>query len=276
MKQMNWIIAALFGIVLLVGSCKSDDEPTPSNGGTCFVTGVKSDGDFSINNFEYNSDNLISKVLTFNYDSTAQTGRVELTYNGQLPKEMLLYNDATVEAKFTYHFDSNELPDTVYMQVPDETGTLVNFGYYLFVFEGDMLKEVTMNVPSSGNIYVMSKDQYTYSGDNVSTKAHYELSFETNDLELLTTYTFEYDTKRNPFHGVGLNFLVFVNDNTMTYFSQNNPTKVTAKDASGEVLSDKSYSVTMEYNDNDYPIKIIKEYVGDFSPETDILTYDCQ
>lgn len=276
MKQVNWIIAAFLGLLLLVGSCKTDDDTNPSTKGNCYVTGVKSDGDFSINNFEYNSDNLISKILIFNYDSTVQTGRVEFTYNGSLPKEMLLYNDTTVEAKFTFHYDSRELPDTINMQVPDETGTLVNFGYYLLVFDGDMLKEVTMNVPVSGNIYVTSKDQYTYSGNNVTSKEHYEFSYETSDLELLYTYTLEYDAKRNPFSGVGFDFLVFLGDNSMTYLSQNNPTKVTVKDASGEVLGDKSYSVTMDYNDNDYPVRIIKEFVGDFSPETDYLTYDCQ
>lgn len=276
MKQVNWIIAALFGIILLIGSCKTDGGTTAPDKGTCYVTGVKSDGDYSITNFEYNSDHLISKALIFNYDSTSQTGRAEITYNGLLPKDIILYNDATVEAKYSFHFDSKDHPDTVYMQAPDENGTLVNFGYYLYLFEGDKLKEVTMNVPVSGNIYVISKDQYAYSGDNVSTKSHYELSLETNQLELNSTYTFEYDTKRNPFRGVGFDFLVFVDDNTMTYLSQNNPTKVTAKDASGEVLGDKSYNVTMEYNDNDYPVKMVKEFVGDFSPETDILTYNCQ
>ena len=276
MKNRGLVLALVALIAVIFSACKKDENHGTTLEKQCYVTTFQTDADYSMTKFEYNADHLVSSAILYNYDGTTENDRADLTYNdGMLHEVVFASTDTAIDTKYIYRYDSRELPDTIYVQVPDETGTLTPFGYYLLDFEGDMLKEVSLNVPVNDTVIVTMKSQYFYNLEaNAVELSHYEYSIQTGKLELNSSSAIQFDTKRNPFYGIGLDYFFVNGEGISSFITKNNITAVTTMNASNELMETQSYTATIEYNENNFPVKIFKDYKTG-STTADFFTYLC-
>ena len=138
-----------------------------------------------------------------------------------------------------------------------------------------MLKEISMNVPVNDSVIVTMKNQYFYNlAANTVELSHYEYSLQTGELKLISSSAIGFDTKQNPFYGIGLDYFFVNGEGISSFVTKNNITDVTTMNASNELMATQSYTATFEYNDNNFPVKIFKDYKTGFTT-ADFFTYDC-
>lgn len=110
---------------------------------------------------------------------------------------------------------------------------------------GKVIKEESFFV-ALGSADTMSKNEYTYSGNNISSMKVYSYDPTTSSYQLVTTYTYDqYDDKLSPMY-FGNDAFVF---GSPLFNSYNNPLK-----SSQTVLgTTQTYSVTYTYNSANKP-----------------------
>ena len=276
MRKINVVLAIMLLAVLSFSACKKEVDHGTTLKKMCYVTEYQTDDDYSMTKFEYNADHLVSRAIIYNYDGTTEHNRADFTYSDLLLKEAVFSSsDTAIDAKYIYRYNNREQPDTIYVEVPDESGTLTMFGYYLLGFEGDMLKEMSLNVPVNDSLIVTMKNQYFYNLQaNAVELSHYEYSIFTGKLVLTSTSALQFDTKRNPFYGIGLDYFFTDESGISSFITDKNITAVTTMNADNQLVADKSYTSTFEYNDNGFPVKIFKDYKTG-STSADFFTYQC-
>jgi len=243
---------ALIFTLATVGCKKTDDnvgDDTPS--GTCYINKI----DFGSDGFStiiYNSDHLFSSIISHEENGTVDGSTTNLNYDGTKLLTLTSIDYGNVEFKFEYIYGSASTPDSAILWADKGNGTLEKTSVYGLSFSGDKLVKAEMIFEYMGQSIVVSKNEYTYSGDNLSESKTYKLG-TTLQFELESAITYEYDSKKNPMHGVGLDF--FFMDSDISFMSTNNITKCTVKDASGSIDQSKSYTNAIEYNTNNYPSK---------------------
>ena len=277
MKNVKLLFVLFIGIVLsTANSCTKEDDKKDDDGGggtspkTCYVKQeTYKDGTYL--KVEYNSDHKVTKDTDYDKSGTV-TDHTDYAYdsNGRISK-MEYYDGTTLTDKFEYFYNAQGKISKVDIY-EEQGGSLQKFGYYEYTFTGDDLTKVVTKVEYAGQTVEAEKYVFTYSGGNVITAKFYEFDISTLSLVFSGSIAYEYDTKINPYRGVGLDYTMI---DDITFMSKANYTKMTTKDDQGVVLKDESYNVTYEYNDNKYPTKMTETSFD--NSETDITTidYDC-
>jgi len=276
MKSLKFFAFILVGLALTTTSCKKTDDNNNNNNNdpvkkTCYINKIDNGSDYSL--LTYNSDHQVTKVV--NYDSLGNPdgSRTDFFYSNGKIEKMENWDSGVLDSRIIYHYGTSGKPDSAYVWADQGSG-FAKVGVYITTFTGDNLTKVELSVEYNGVNLILNKTEYTYNGNNVATTSVYNYDFTTFNMELSETRSYEYDSKKNPYRGIGLdNF--FVADDVM-FFSDNNATKETIKDETGAVQQNESVNNTYEYNDDDYPTKVTSITFDGSDTETTILTYDCE
>ncbi len=160
MKQFTRISALIILITVIFSSCsKKDPSPTPSpinnkgvNGSGCVITSIDSNG-VNILNYEYNSDNKVSKInnvknnmiITFSYTPTKVTIQVNKSgtlynsyldlgsngYGKKLYSNIIASSSAKATDTTTYTYDVNNYLIKSIQTVDSYFGDQFFSGFYL-------------------------------------------------------------------------------------------------------------------------------------------------
>ncbi len=277
LKNVKLLFVLFIGIVLSTAySCEKDDDNKDDDGGgggtspkTCYVKQeTNKDGTYS--KVEYNSDHKVIKYTDYDKSGTV-TDHTDFSYdsNGKISK-MEDYDGTTLSGKAEYSYNAQGKISKVDLY-EDQGGSLQKLGYYEYTFTGDDLTKVVTKVEYSGQTIEAEKYVFTYSGGNVMTVMSYEFDLSTLSLVLSSSIAYEYDTKINPYRGVGLDYAII----EPVFMSKANYTKMTVKDDQGVVQKDESSNVTYEYNDNKYPTKMTEISFDNSETYITTIDYDC-
>lgn len=269
------LFVALIFTLATIGCKKTDDntgDDSPNESGTCYVNKM----DYGTDGYDevmYNSDHLISSFVNYKADGTADGFVNSINYDGTKLLTITSADNGNVKAKFEYKYSNTSNPDSAIMWEDKGNGKLERTAFGL-TFSDDKLVKAESYFEVLGQSVVIAKIEFTYSGDNLSEYKTYKFKVSSLQMELESTINFEYDSKKNPMHGVGLDFFFFETD--IPFMSKNNITKCTYKDASGTVDQSKSFTNAIEYNTNNYPSKITTNYNDGSKSNAVTYSYDCQ
>ncbi len=276
MKTIKKLFFVMLVFALAAVGCKKTDEggdnpPAPTKK-TCYINKID-EGSDGYSTITYDANHLITSAVNYDSNGVADGTVTNFTYDGKKLKSLISLDNGTVDSKIEFTYSGSSTPDSAVIYSDNGSGVLVRDGAYSLTFNGDKLIKKEMKVSYSGQSIVISKTEYAYTNDNNTEIKSYNIN-SSLQLELNSTETLEYDSKKNALHGIGLDFFFFGSD--MPFMSVNNITKYTYKDGSGVVDISMSYTNTIEYNSNDYPTKITTNYNS--GNKTDIVeyTYDCQ
>lgn len=235
---MKKLLIALSATALVMTACQKepsfeDPNGNPGSGGggapgtKLARMGVKIGADSITANFNYQGDYISKLVQEGTINGLAQDAQIEITRNAA----NLITKTNTQSSVFT------QLGlDSIVMHYTIEAGTnrYIN-GVSKYELMGEMLADsIVYSYDGSGKLlsvvsyfddgtgYVPdTKEEYTYSGNNIATLKSY--SYDTDRFVLDETSTFEYDSKINP--------LLFQNDGPVlgmtNFYPANNITKTT-------------------------------------------------
>jgi len=279
LKNVKLLFMLFIGIVLsTANSCSKDDDNKDDDGGgggtspkTCYIK-QETEKDGTYYKYEYNSHHKVIKNVEYDKSGTV-TSHSDYTYNNdnKISKEEI-YNGSTLNEKYEYFYNAQgKISKVDYYE--EQGGTLQKIWYYEYTFTGDDLTKVVTKVDYSGQTIEGEKYVFTYSGGNVITEKHYEINLSSLSLKLESTSAYEYDTKINPYRGIGLDYTVAYP--MFLLISKANFTKMTVKDDQGVVQKDISSNVTYEYNDNKYPTKVTDVSFDNSETYVTTVDYDC-
>ncbi len=277
MKHFKLLMILFIGVAISTAySCNKDDDETtdPDSGGgtdpqTCYIK-KETNGDGSYALIEYNSDNKVIKYSEF--DSTgAADGYTNISYtNGNVTK-LEIIESGSVSLKIEYTYDAQGKPTKGKVFVDQGSG-LTETGFYNYVFSGDDMVEQSMTVDLMGQSIKVSKSTFTYDAGNVKVMKTYTYDAQTFQLKLENTFDYVYDGKINPYHGVGLDYLM----GEVQFLSKANPTKITVSDDQGAVMNNESYNIVYDYKDDKYPTKSTATAFDNSDTEVTTMEYDCK
>jgi len=275
MKSLKFLAFILVGLALTTASCKKTDDDGSGDGDpakkTCYVNKMDYGDNYSV--LSYNSEHQVIKVENFDSLGTPDGSNSQFTYvNGKM-ETMENWDSGVLDSKIIYHYATTGKPDSAYMW-GDEGNGFEKLGTYVLTFTGDDLTKTEMVVEYLGQSITVEKTEYTYTNGNIATMSKYEFDITSLSLNLISTSTFEYDNKKSPYRGIGLDYFFIADD--AGFMSTNNPTKETIKDKSGSVSQDESMNYSYEYNSDDYPTKVTETAFDNNYTETTLLSYDCQ
>lgn len=265
-------IFTLSALMILMASCQkeisdeSGTDPGGGGGGTgtgtrLYRIGMKSGTDSVTIDYTYNSNarmtdykligtdggqsvdetikyvrsswNVITQEI-YKSSSLAQYGLTEVVTNHT-------YDDVTN----TYKLSLTKLNIPGYGQVSDSV-----------VYTYDATRRLTslIDYVNDGSGYVpSSKEEYTYSGNNVATVNYYEYDEQSGTYALDMTETYEYDNKANPLLFASEAVVLRSISNFATFYSSNNYTKLTVSGTSGSGTITRTYT----YNSNNHPLTAV-------------------
>ena len=276
LKNVKLLFVLFIGIVLSTAySCSKDDDNKDDDGGgstspkTCYIK-QETEKDGTYYKYEYNSHHKVIKDVEYNKSGTV-ISHTNYTYNndGKISK-MEYYDGTTLAEKSEYFYNAQGKISKVDLY-EEQGGSLQKYGYYEYTFTGDDLTKVVTKIEYSGQTIEAEKYEYTYSGGNVITVMSYEFDLSTLSLVLSGSVAFEYDTKKNPYRGIGLDYIMIDPE----LMSKTNCTKMTQKDDQGVVQKDQSSNITYEYNDNNYPTKATDVSFDNSETYITTIDYDC-
>ncbi len=276
MKKIKLLMILFIGIAISTTySCKKNDDTGNEGGGdsgskTCIVKKIiNSDGSYSL--IKYNSDNKVTEVADFD-DAGSSDGKTELSYlSSKLNETKTIKANGDLESKvvFKYNTQGKVEKGDLYSMI---AGTLKKVGFYEYTFKGDNMTKLALFLDIAGNSTEVNTFEFTYDAGNIKTAKEYKYDMSTATFKLSKTKDFMYDGKINPFHGIGLEFVIA---DPMT-LSVANPTQITVSDDQGKVLQDESMNMVYEYNNNKYPTKQTATSFDNSETEVTILNYDCE
>ena len=272
MKNLKILMAIIITIAFTTNSCKKDPntivDPTPT-AKACFVNKMDNGADgYSL--IEYNANHQVTKVTDYDSIGIATGTHMDFDYANNLMQSMISYDGTTIDTKVVMHYTASKIDKADLWQ--DDGSGLAQVGYYNYTYTGNDITKVEMYYEYMGVPINVSKAEFTYSNGNVVSKNEYTMG-ATFQLELSGTYTYDYDSKKNPMNGIGIEGLIFTGD--ASFMSKNNYTKETMKDASGTVQQDQSTNYIYEYNTNNYPTKSTSTVFDNSYTSYSIYTYDC-
>jgi len=274
MKKFKLLFVLFLGVGLTFASCKKDDNnDDDGNGGnppattkTCYVV-KENNSDGSYVNITYNSDHKVISSEEFSSTGNLIEKR-EIIYSDNNVSKVNIYEDGKVSTKFEFKY-SDKL-DSAILYI-DTLGSLTKMGYYLYNYNGDKISKFSMFVEFFGQTIEFSRNEYEYNGENVSKLSVYELGGVAS-LNLVSTLDLEYDDKINPYRNIGINDLL----GGIQYMSKNNVTKITYKDADGNVDDSKSNNIVFEYNSDNYFTKYVETNFDNSVTKTISIDYECE
>lgn len=274
MKNLKIVLLILVTISLSTWSCKKDPkgdttDPNPTNQ-TCYFTKV--DYGDSYMTATYNSTHQLTKIQEYDSLGNADSYYTTFTYaNGKITIIEGIDN-GTVSDKFEFYYGANTTPDSLIMY-SDNGGTMERQAAYALTFSGNQLVKAELIISYMGFDIVYQKSEFTYTNGNMTMEKNYEFDFTTLSMALTGSSEYSYDNKKNPYYGIGLDYLVFFDSGI--FGSQNNAISYTDKDDTGTIDQSNSTTSTIEYNTNNYPTKITKTSLDNSSTDVETYTYDC-
>ena len=271
---MKKSILLLLGIAIFVTSCKKDDDsssntnpaPTPT---TCLITKTNDLIENTYSDVVYNTSNLLDNIK--GYDSTdTQKNGFNCTYSdGKLTKIAMQDSTGTDTQIFEFVYNGNEV-DTVHLYMDNNSdGILDTAAYYLYYYTSTTLDSiVTFYDIGGGNFIAASKYEYTWTGNNITEVKEYELNYP--NLVLSKTTTYEFDTKKNYIHNIGLDNMPTAVD----MINANNYTKKTVRDASDVIDNDNSGNYFNTY-DGDKLTQLIVVSLNNDTIQNEVRTFTC-
>lgn len=274
MKQIKFLFMFLLGIALTTAySCTKDDDDDDNGGGsptvTCYIEKELAD-DSTYSLVEYTADHKVVKLKDFD-ELDQLDGSTELTYNvdGKVEK-VEIYESGVLVTKLEYVYGPQGKISKADIYNDEGTG-LTKIAVYEYTFTGDYLTQVSAMVEVFGVTIEGQRTVFTYVDGNAVTQMDYEFDLGSNQLELLSSVMYEYDTKRNPYRGLGV-------DNIMPdpqFISKANITKITFKDDSGTTVDSESYNLVYEYSTSNYPVKRTETSFDNLDVDVYTIEYDC-
>jgi len=275
MKKIKLLAIFVVGMALTTASCKKteDNENNDDNNvkKTCYVNKIDFGEDYSL--FEYNSEHQVIKITEYDSLGNADGSYAAFTYADGKLSIMENWDSGSIKMKLKYHYGASGKADTLY-QYTDQGNGLKLEATYVLTFTGDNLTKAEGLKVFYGQSVTIKKLEFTYNNGNAIMLSDYEFDLTSLSLKLKQTSSFEYDTKKNPYNGIGLNNFFIAQK--ISFMSVNNPIKSTIKDKDGIVLQEESENYSYEYSNNDYPTKVTSTTFDNNNIETTIFTYDCQ
>lgn len=272
MNKIKILFLFIIGATLTFASCNKDDDDdgggdtTPK---TCYVVKSTSD-DGSYTQITYNAENKVIKTEEFDASGNSDDNYSIYTYSSGKLTKMEATVGGSIETKMELTYNTEDLPINVDLY-QDQGAGLLKLGFFEYTYSGTKIKNMSMNFEVLGQMMVVSKSEFTYSGDNISLVKKYELG-GTLSLELVSTTAYDYDDKKNPMKNIGLDYFM----GEVQFISINNYTEMTVKDASSSIMQEESYNITYEYNSDNYPTKITNVSFDNSTTEVEVYTYDCK
>ncbi len=252
MKNLKYLLFLMVAVSLSFVACTEKDGDDDDDGITevkvdMLVTKVTNATDGSYKEYLYNADNTLKQVL--NKDAA----EVELPYyddysytNGKLAT-YISYANSAPSTKIIATYDGDK--PKIFKKQSDQGAGLVDDYDIYFTFAGDNLTKLEYKKDIGTGLVVLVEATYTYSGTKVSKvalKIYDGSALADNDV---TEYS--YDSKKNPFMGIGLDYFMGYIVNTVP----NNMTMTQITSAAGQLNEALSNNVTYQYNFSDYPTK---------------------
>jgi len=275
MKNFKLFMILFIGIAISTSySCTKKDDSTDddSSGGdsgkTCYLKKELND-DGSYTTVDYNSKNQAINEKEYDDVGDVETS-YEFTYANDRVVKIEIYESGALGSRFEYSYDANGKPEKADLYI-DQNGVMVKVGTYNYEFFGDELKKMSMSMDIAGQTIEVSKSEYTYSGGNVVKRKMYSFDMQTQQMLLDKNEKYSYDTKINPYHGIGVDYLM----GKPQFLSKANPLKITVTDDKGVVMQDESYNYFYEYNTNKYPSKVNVNSFDNSDANVSTFEYDC-
>ncbi len=253
MKKISilFINAVLLSTFFLASCNKDDDNDNPSGGSSTptetrsLVKEIKNNG-YLGNKLEY-TNNLLTKVTS--YDTTgAEEGHFIIEYSNGLAVSAKFYDvSENLEYKIETVISDGKIVKIKEYYDSNDDGELDYAMYDTLFYTNGKITKVESFFVSNGE--KSSYNTFTWTGNNISERKHYNKDYNNGQFVLTSTDTYEYDSKNNPFYNVGIGVLF----RDVELLSENNVTKQT------NVSSDNIttvYENTIEYNSKSYPTKI--------------------
>jgi len=273
MRNLKLLFVLFLGVGLTFASCKKDEDkkddggnPTPT-AKTCYVV-KETSSDNSYREMIYNSDHLITEYKNYKTDGSLGENN-KLTYTNGKVSLVKSYQGSDYKAKIEFKYSADKI-DTAYIYM-DTLGMMKKVGFYKYLYNDNKITTISTYFEIFGQSFVISKTEFTFSGDNVTKTVEYETD-STLSLQLTSTTIFEFDDKVNPYRNIGVNDLM----GDPAFMSKNNIAKMTVKDNAGNVTDKKSYNLTYEYNSDNYFTKYVKTNFDNSKSTTYTLEYDCK
>ena len=230
------LLLVVFSITLISCEKETDDDENPDNTATCRIKTVNPSDDIATT-YNYNTDNNLISI-------TSSGGVFEITYNADSRISAVSHNDGTEPLTATYEYNADGLPETAITDTGSGGG--ITTTTYFFT-NNKLTKKENVMTDGLGNT-VKGIVTYTYLGDNII-KTVYD-GYVNGSLSFSTTYTYEYDNKKNPLYDLNIQYTVVGTvENFALFASKNNYTSMSAS-TGGTVTQ------SFEYNTNNYPSKI--------------------
>ena len=250
-------ISILFVSTIILGSlffssCNKDDNDETTNTPTTpvetrsFAKEIKDNGYLSVK-LEY-ANNLLTKFTS--YDTTgASDGYGTIEYTNKMPSLFKNYDENdNLEYKIETDIVDGKIVKTKEYYDSDGDGNLDYVNYDTIFYNNNKISKIETFDKSNGE--KTSYKTYVWSGNNITEEKYYYKDYSTNEFVLSSTYTYTYDTKKNPLYNIGIG-QIFKNTESL---SENNATKQTYVATYNN--STTVYESVIEYNSKSYPTKI--------------------
>jgi len=272
---MKKSILLLLGIAIFITSCKKDDDsdntnPTPTPV-TCLITKTNDLINKSYTDVVYNQSNFIDNIKEYDSTGTFASG-FNAVYSSDVLMKLAMQDSTGNDAQiFEYVYNGNEV-DTVHLYMDtDSDGALDTLIYYLYTYTSGKISSMSTYYDiGSGNYIEAAKSEYTWTGDNITEVIEYTLNTSTFQLELSKTTTYEFDTKKNYIHNIGLDNMPMATD----MMNANNYLKKTVKDANDVIDNDNSAEYTNTY-DGDKLTQLIAISFNTDTIQNETRTFTC-
>ncbi len=241
----NTKILILFILTLILSFCsKGSDEPSSTNNSAtpskqCYVSTVMRNGLLAYK-YEF-SDSLLSKTIWYNESGVAFASS-EIQYSNGIVSSVTDYESGVPTTKIECEISNDKIVKLKrYYYNPDNS--LDYYSYYNLTYDSNSkLIKKEFYIVETG----LRKTYYTYRWENENLIEQKIYSDDNNNISLFSTTVYNYDTHKNPYYKVGLEYI------SPEEFSKNNIISSSSIDTYTSTLRNFTY----EYNSDSYPIKL--------------------
>ena len=252
----NILTASLALLSIGMFSCQKEVKDIFASGGSSGNRLVKvvskSGSDSSVLAFGYNSSNKLTSLnsLAFSGGTTTTFSlRAERNSQGIIQKVITIsdqYQQYGLDSVTTIVSYQGGHYSTEVTTIDLGGITAADSVSLTYDANGKVIKEESFFV-ALGSADTMSKNEYTYSGNNIASMKVYSYDPSTSSYELVTTYTYDqYDDKLSPMY-FGNDAFVF---GSPIFDSYNNPLKSSV----WTLVATQSYTTTYTYNSANKPV----------------------